>query len=543
MSPILEDALDESTEIVNLTLSTTGNLDTLGTQSTSTLQIVDNDPRPLLSVNDVAVTEGDGGTVNAVFTLTLSVPSGRNVIVQVDTRGGTATPTEDFTFVSQRVTIPRGTTSMTISVPVVGDTRVEPDESFFVKLSSPNGADFADEQGVGFIRDNDGGGNASTVQFSAAEIEASEGPPSRAMVTVVRSGDLSTPATVDYATGVPATGNAASERTDYSIALGTLRFAAGEFSRSFVVFITDDVFADGAELVTLTLSNPTGGVSLGTPNVSTIVIFSDELSSLESNPIDDADFFVRQHYRDFLNRDPDAGGLAFWSSQITECQPPGATCDADIRRINVSAAFFLSIEFQQTGYLVYRTYGASFGDIPGAPVPLTLREFLFDTQEVGRGVIIGQPGSEILLEQRKVDYFHAFVQRARFTAQYPSSLTPAQFVDALNQNTGNSLAPPERDALVAELSANNSPQGRAVVLRKVAENAEFTRRAFNRAFVLMQYFGYLQRNPPDAPEPTLDYQGFNFWLGKLNQFNGNFIDAEMVKAFITSGEYRNRFGQ
>jgi len=64
---------------------------------------------------------------------------------------------------------------------------------------------------------------------------------------------------------------------------------------------------------------------------------------------------------------------------------------------------------------------------------------------------------------------------------------------------------------------------------------------FNRAFVLMQFFGYLRRNPNDAPDA--DYSGYDFWLTKLNQFNGNFQGAEMVKAFITSAEYRQRFGK
>ena len=62
---------------------------------------------------------------------------------------------------------------------------------------------------------------------------------------------------------------------------------------------------------------------------------------------------------------------------------------------------------------------------------------------------------------------------------------------------------------------------------------------FNRAFVLMQYFGYLRRNPSDAPDGSFD--GYNFWLNKLNQFNGDFVNAEMVKAFISSSEYRRRF--
>jgi hypothetical protein len=77
----------------------------------------------------------------------------------------------------------------------------------------------------------------------------------------------------------------------------------------------------------------------------------------------------------------------------------------------------------------------------------------------------------------------------------------------------------------------------------VAENADLARNEFNKAFVLMQYFGYLRRNPNDPPEPTLDFQGYNFWLNKLNQFNGNFVNAEMVKAFLVSTEYRQRFGQ
>ena len=81
---------------------------------------------------------------------------------------------------------------------------------------------------------------------------------------------------------------------------------------------------------------------------------------------------------------------------------------------------------------------------------------------------------------------------------------------------------------------------RGRVLRRVAENSTLSANEFNQAFVLMQYFGYLRRNPND-PQDT-DYTGYDFWLTKLNQFNGNYINAEMVKAFISSIEYRQRFG-
>jgi hypothetical protein len=260
--------------------------------------------------------------------------------------------------------------------------------------------------------------------------------------------------------------------------------------------------------------------------------------------IDNTTDFVTQHYRDFLGREPDAAGLAFWTNQIESCGTD-AQC-REIKRINTSAAFFLSIEFQQTGYLVYKTYKAAFGNIANAPVPLTLSEFSPDKQALGSGVVIGQPGAAELLEHNKVLYFNDFVQRARFNSLYPTTLTPAQYVDSLYVNTEGSPTAAERQAAINEFggAATSADAGaRARALRRVAENAEFTRREKNRAFVLMEYFGYLRRNPPDSPELTFDYQGYNFWLGKLNAFDGNFVAAEMVKAFITSDEYRHRFGQ
>jgi hypothetical protein len=78
------------------------------------------------------------------------------------------------------------------------------------------------------------------------------------------------------------------------------------------------------------------------------------------------------------------------------------------------------------------------------------------------------------------------------------------------------------------------------VVRAVAEDPDLLAAEGNQAFVLAQYFGYLRRNPNDLPDA--DYTGYDFWLGKLNQFNGNFVNAEMVKAFIVSGEYQGRFG-
>ena len=139
--------------------------------------------------------------------------------------------------------------------------------------------------------------------------------------------------------------------------------------------------------------------------------------------------------------------------------------------------------------------------------------------------------------------FGRFVQRARFASAFATSMPPAQFVDALFANAGVTPTATDRDAAIAEFGSATTTSdlaARARVLRKVAENSTLVTNEFNRAFVLMQFFGYLRRDPNNGPDT--DYTGYDFWLTKLNQFNGNFVDAEMVKAFITSAEYRQRFG-
>ncbi len=154
-----------------------------------------------------------------------------------------------------------------------------------------------------------------------------------------------------------------------------------------------------------------------------------------------------------------------------------------------------------------------------------------------------QPGWEQVLENNKQAFALEFVQRSRFTTAYPTSMTPAQFVNQLFANTVVTPAASDLSTAIGEFgSATNTSDvvARGRALRDVAENSALNSQEFNRAFVLMQYFGYLRRNPNDAPDS--DYTGYNFWLTKLNSFNGNFVSAEMVKAFINSIEYRNRFG-
>jgi len=148
-----------------------------------------------------------------------------------------------------------------------------------------------------------------------------------------------------------------------------------------------------------------------------------------------------------------------------------------------------------------------------------------------------------VLENNKQAFAGEFVQRTRFTTAFPTTMTPAQFVDRLFGNAGVTPSATDRSAAINEFGgATNTTDAaaRARALRRVAENSTLNIQEFNRAFVLMQYFGYLRRDPNSGP--NTDYTGYDFWLSKLNQFNGNFQNAEMVKAFISSSEYRQRFG-
>ncbi|HST51127.1 MAG TPA: Calx-beta domain-containing protein, partial [Pyrinomonadaceae bacterium] len=265
-------------------------------------------------------------------------------------------------------------------------------------------------------------------------------------INVKRTGDTTRAAAVGYTTddgsipsvAVPCSSvtGIALERCDYTRAAGTLNFAAGETQKTFVVPVNDDSYTEGTENTSLKLSNPSGGAALGAQSSATLQITDDAQQT--SNPVDDSSAFVRQHYHDFLNREPDQSGLAFWTNEIESCGSD-SQC-RDVKRINVSAAFFLSIEFQQTGYLVERIYKASFGDTTGTStfpashqlsVPvIRLDEFLRDTQEIGQGVAVGVGDWQGQLESNKQSFASEFVQRQRFTTAFPTSQTPAQFVDA-----------------------------------------------------------------------------------------------------------------
>jgi Calx-beta domain-containing protein/lamin tail-like protein len=371
----------------------------------------------------------------------------------------------------------------------------------------------------------------SMIDFGAAQFDVSEDQ-GAAQITVTRIGDVSSPATVDYFIS----DNGASERTDYTTALGTLRFAAGETKKTFDILITDDLIAEANEMCFLGLLNATGNAGIG-PRNSAALIVHDNDSATSSNVVDVSSWYVHQHYNDFLNRMADPSGEAFWINNIESCGT-SAEC-REVKRIDTSASFFLSIEFQTTGFLVYRLYKAALPETTNRPRAMPrYREFIRDTQQIGQGVIVGNSGWQQVLEANTVAFTNEFVYRPEFLANYPETLSAAAYVDKLQVQAGKVLTFDEYFKLSNGLMAGLETRGS--VLRKIAESQKFSDAEFNRAFVLMQYFGYLRRNPDDAPDNN--FAGFDFWLAKLNQFGGDYRAAEMVKAFISSGEYRHRFG-
>jgi hypothetical protein len=243
---------------------------------------------------------------------------------------------------------------------------------------------------------------------------------------------------------------------------------------------------------------------------------------LVGNAIDTSEYFIRQHYLDFLGREPDEAGFNFWSKQMLECNGD-ARCFEE-RRINVSAAYFLSIEFQETGGLIDRLYRASFGRAP------LYAEFIPDSAAAARSVVVGRGDWSQQLATNKQSLIDGWVERSGFKSTY-EGLSKAAYVDKLIANTRVTFTTGERDALVNSLADGSAT--RASVLRRIVEDERFVKAKLNEAFVMMEYFGYLRRDP--------DESGYKFWLQKLNEFHGNFVQAEMVKAFINSAEYRQRF--
>jgi hypothetical protein len=342
------------------------------------------------------------------------------------------------------------------------------------------------------------------------------------IIEVQRKGNLSNAVTVSYATADTAGlqncnvfNGIASSRCDYVTVVGTLHFAAGESSKNISIPIVDDVYLDGAESFSISLTSPTGGAALGNTATATVQITDNgNDGGSVANPIDETNFFVRQHYIDFLGREPDPASIG-WNNQINNCVPSQPSCD----RLSVSQGIYNSPEFKDRGYFIYKFYSVAFGRKP------SYDEFVLDRARVSGFQ------TEAELEQSKLDFIANFMSRSEF-APY-SGLTNDQYVQTLfnvagvTQVTVNGVV---RD-VAAMQQAMNTGKTRATVLREIAESPEVSARFLTESTIVMHYFGYLRRDP-DA-----SYQD---WINIYNQSGDS---RNVTNGFVNSLEYRMRFDQ
>ena len=244
------------------------------------------------------------------------------------------------------------------------------------------------------------------------------------------------------------------------------------------------------------------------------------VNSSYANPADDLRFFVTQHYRDLLGREPDEAGLKYWLGRLEECQSD-LEC-LRVRRTEVSAAFFMEPQFQDTGSFLYRLYQAALGREP------TFAEFMRDGNQLQ-----SKTGD---LETRKRLLSAAIVERPEFLQRYSRTLTSVQFMSALLSDVARASGvdlSSERISLVTQ--DDGTTMDRATVIHSVADNPSFVKTQATPAVVLLYYFGYLRRAPDEGSH--------SFWLNTLNSLDPAHRTAPaLVCAFINSDEYQARFG-
>jgi hypothetical protein len=546
---ILQDSLDELDETLTLALGNPTNGVQVSFGSQFELTIVDDDPSPTLSIEDVVVVEGDSGAnVKAVFILRLSAPSGRSYEVDFATASGTATAA-DFLPVSGKISLP-GQSASTLSVPVYGDTAIEPDEHFFLNLSNAVGTTIARAQGKATILNDDGvppPTGVATVQFGSPAYTVSETAGSAAL-TLTRTNPGATvtvhvrtiddPAAVGCADTQTLPG-VAFARCDYATTIDAVTFGPDELTKAITVPLIDDAHGEPDERVRLELINVTPAlVQLGANSTATLTITSNEAVGQTGavNPLDGNSFFVRTQYLDFLNREPEPGGLAAWMGVLQNCGnvfnndplSPSAGCD----RVLVSSSFFKSPEFNLKGGFIFRFYKLSFNRLP------EYAEIAADMSGIN-----GATAPDVFA--RRAFFANSWVSRTEFTNAFSPALSPAEFVNKLmdryqlQQITTPDPAAPDGDVkvtlnrqqLIERMTAATLTRAQAV--RAIADSDEVTAREFRPAFVAMQYYGYLRRKP--------EITGYNAWLNYLNQ-NPN-DHRTMVLGFVNSQEYRLRFGQ
>jgi glucose/arabinose dehydrogenase len=375
---------------------------------------------------------------------------------------------------------------------------------------------------------------APTVQFSATTYSFSEGA-GHATAVITRTGANDSTVSVKFETvdefvdvSCAAVTGAAYARCDYATTVDRVTFAPGETSKEIRIPLVDDAHVEGNETVQLRLSETNGLAVVGTPGTATLTI-TDNDTTAGANPIFNTPFFVRQHYLDFLSREPEPNEP--WSAILNNC--PNVNNDPRCDRITVSQSFFGAPEFRLKGLYVYLFYRVAFNRRPD------YREIIPDMSSV-----TGQTTADTYA--RRAAFPVSFAQRQEFRTTYEPLLNTAYVNTLLDRYGLQQITTPDpqnpegttkitltRAELISRLGATGAQAlTRAQVLRAIVESDEIFAREYNGAFVAMQYFGYLRRTPEES--------GYQDWLRVITQDPNNV--RVMINGFMNSTEYRLRFG-
>jgi subtilisin family serine protease len=531
-------------------------------------------PVAQFSLASYSVNEGDG---SALIMVTRSGNTTGTSTVDFATYDGSAIQLRDYLIETGTLTFMPFQTSQSFGVPIVDDVYPESAETLTMALNNPTGAILSSTNTATLtINDDDQSGpsvhiNGQLVpprRFMAALNAAQETPPS---ITCLP------PAICPSGSGMVLLN--ASETS----ALVGLQFFDLTSAETAAHIHTGAVGVAGPITFPLPTTNPVTDFSIPPMtqqvadlkagqqymNVHSSNFPSGEIrGQLLWNPTLEMPFFIRQHYLDFLNREPDPDGLLFWLSQIN-CPPPAPgsppydqanmQCFHD-RTVGVSDAFFFSGEFHLTASFVFLAYRAAYGNTQANPnpdpaIPLESNKLPdYDVFMTDRARVLGGAG----LTAQQHAFTNLFVRRPEFSTKYgPGLNTGALFVDAVLANIqsadpGVTFSPATRSTLITEYNnAGGGNSGRAQVIYLLSidednnpsdactnpiDNCSFTNAEYNRQFALTLYFGYLRRNP--------DIGGFLFWQDAINQAPVRDMNRQiaLVCSFVTSGEYQARFG-
>jgi CHRD domain/PA domain/Calx-beta domain len=493
------------------------------------------------SASNYNANEGDG---SSVVTLNRTGDVAGVSSVLISSSNGTANQLRDYEAANGVVVFSPTQTSRTFRVLIVDDAFPESSETINLGLSNNQGAVAPTPTATVTIIDNDSAGSTSPVarQFVSNLVGAEEVPPTGN--TVKGNGGIFQLASDDLSAKVSLvfSGLTGSET-------GAHVHAGAPGVNGPIIFplplgnpINNEVFNPTAQQV---IDLRAGQQYM---NVHSTSFMNGEIrGQLLWNPAEEADFFVRQAYFDFLGRIPDAGGFAFWQAEITQCQS-NVQCLRN-KRVDVSNAFFYELEFQQTAAYVLRLYRAAYGNNQPFPNPNPNPGFPNEEKKIPSYAAFVSDRTRVIggsnLAQRQFDLAGDFVNRPEFLVKYPLSLaTAGDFVDAVLATLQTDMGVNLSGQRANLINVYNTQGGRGGVMYRLADdntsnpvsNQPFIDAEYNRTFVLGQYFGYLRRNP--------DIPGFIFWLGQVNGAPLRDVPRQhaMVCSFITATEYQLRFG-